>query len=58
MKLEQKPKFQPITITLETADEAEAFWAIMSCEFKTKAARDLSIEIFNWITDQAQLSGE
>ena len=26
MKIEQEPKFQPITITLETREEAEIFW--------------------------------
>ncbi len=58
MKLEQEVNFQPITITLETVEEAEALWAIMQCEFKTKAARDLAIEISNWMTEQAQLGEE
>ena len=26
MKIKQKPKFQPITIVLETAEEADTFW--------------------------------
>ena len=58
MKPEQEVKFQPITITLETVEEAEALWAIMQCEFKTKAARDLAIEISNWVVSQAQLGGK
>ena len=58
MKLEQEVKFQPITITLETMEEAEALWAIMECEFETKAARDLAIEISNWMASQAQLGGK
>ena len=57
MKLEQEVKFQPITITLETVEKAEALWAIMECEFKTKAARDLAIEISNWMCSKAQLGG-
>ena len=57
MKLEQEVKFQPITITLETEEEAEALRAIMQCEFKTKAARDLAIEISNWMCSKAQLEG-
>jgi len=58
MKLEQEVKFQPITITLTTADEAEALWAIMQCEFKTKAARDLATEISNWMVSRAKLDGK
>ena len=30
MLLEQDPEFRPITITLETQDEAEALWAAVT----------------------------
>jgi len=34
VKIEQTPKFQPITITLETASEAEVLWAVSEAHVK------------------------
>ena len=58
MKIEQKPKFQPITITLETAEEAEGFWGIVSGENLNSASKKLAIKISNWLTEKAQLGGD
>lgn len=61
MKITQKPKFQPITITLETADEAEAFWnALRSVETVVidEAAHRIVIDLSNWFSNISQLGGE
>ena len=60
MKIEQKPKFQPITITLETQEEAETFWAFISIgESKPTEIWGrldaMSKQLGNWFSNQAQL---
>ena len=57
MKIEQKPKFQPITITLETREEAEIFWDLISMERVIKSGEILSmgIELSNWFSNNAQI---
>ena len=57
MKIEQKPKFQPITIMLETREEAEIFWDLISMERVIKSGKILSmgIELSNWFSNNAQL---
>ena len=61
MKMSQKPKFQPITITLETAREAEAFWELLDNVYvylPIGDARNIAVMISNWFTCDAQLGGE
>ena len=56
MKLQQHPVFQPITITLETSEEAVAFWEILgSVKSDHGAADDLACRISNWLSEHAQL---
>ncbi len=58
MKIEQNPEFQPITITLETAEEAEALWrAVRDAETVTidKDRFDILRELSDWFTTEAQL---
>ena len=61
MKIEQQPKFQPITITLETATEAEVFWQMVESIGKPGMpcgdARDMAIDLCNWMSMQGQLGG-
>ena len=58
MKIEQKPKFQPITITLETSEEADMFWeVIVGGVVISKKAKKFGIEISNWLSNNAQLGG-
>lgn len=67
MKIEQKPKFQPITITLETSYDADAFADIMGYYLRNLsnkqegthgAAYSLAVEFIDWFSDQAQLGGK
>lgn len=62
MKMSQTPKFQPITITLETASEANALWEILDSVYYTlpigSDARNIAIAMSNWFTCDAQLGGE
>jgi len=59
MKIKQKETFEPITITLETKQEAVALWDIVntivpgSCE--NKDAVSLSIEISNYFSNKSQM---
>lgn len=57
MKLtQQKPEFKPITITLETVEEANAFWdVILAAKCKSKEAYKLASEISNWFSNKAKL---
>lgn len=61
MKIEQTPEFQPITITLETAKDVEAFWSLVRVGGTTtsgKRAKELSTEISDWFSNHAQLGGK
>lgn len=58
MKIEQNPEFQPITITLETKEEAEEFLEVMSYHAKYSPSSDrgaLSSKISDWFTTEAHL---
>jgi len=57
MKLEQKAKFQPITITLETEEDATAFWDLIRfCNSKRPAKlKELATKISDWFSNSAQL---
>lgn len=61
VKIKQQPKFQPITITLETTEEAEAFWnALRSAETVVvdDSARRIVLDLQNWFSSVSQLGGE
>ena len=57
MKIEQKPKFQPITITLETRDEALLFWDFtnLSENKPTKRLEKLARQLSNWFSNNADI---
>jgi len=63
MKINQNPQFQPITITFETAEEADLFWGFVSGgSGKLNADENeqldgLRNDISNWFSNQAQLGG-
>lgn len=52
MKIKQDQFFKPITITLETRDEAEAFIAMIE-RLDNKRSEKLRIEISNWFCEKA-----
>lgn len=60
MKIQQKPKFQPITITLETDEEAKALWDAVSY-YEPKVGemgqihRDILNALSNWFCNNSQL---
>lgn len=63
MKIEQQPKFQPITITLETAKDAEVFWDMVNkvgsrADCLNLEAKEMATQISNWMSFNAQLRGE
>lgn len=57
MKLTQEePEFKPITITLETEEEAACFWdVILAAECPSKDSHKLAREISNWFTNEEKL---
>ncbi len=63
MKIQQEPKFQPITLVLETKEEAEALWELVDSSGieissrKRQLRRKLRRKISNWFSTQAQLGG-
>lgn len=63
MKITQQHIFQPITITLETADETDALWdAIRKYEVEgddeyVRKARKFCLDLNNWFSNHAQLGG-
>lgn len=61
MKVKQNPMFQPITITLETPEEAEALWdALRSAETLAQdaATHRIIMDLSNWFSNHAQLGGK
>jgi len=57
MKITQQEKdFAPITIVIETAEEAEVLWAAIRC-FRASDPRDKQrlIEISDWFSTKAKL---
>ncbi len=54
MQIIQTPAFQPITITLETEDEAQAFFGIVSGESDDRS-ENLARKLSDWFTESAHL---
>lgn len=54
MRVNQEPSFKPIVITLDTREEAEAFWGIVLDREKSLAGPEkaLAIKISNWFTEK------
>jgi hypothetical protein len=59
MKLEQKAKFQPITITLETEEDAIAFWDLIRWGGSKRPTKlkELATKISDWFSNSAQFGG-
>ena len=59
MKIQQEPKFQPITLTLETKEEAEWLWEMVdnSGPQPSRQQQEFYTALSNWFSDQAQLGG-
>ena len=57
MQIMQKPKFQPITIVLETAEEAEWLWELADGlpDVVTEEQRRFYKNLSDWFCQQAQL---
>lgn len=64
MIVKQQPIFQPITITLETAKEAEALWNLVDYASGPQSRLELddfnrkfAIGLSNWFSEKAQMGG-
>ena len=56
MKITQEPKFQPITLVLETEHEAKLLWdAIRDYAAPTAIEQKMLNNLSDWFTHQAQL---
>ena len=60
MKLEQKAKFQPITITLETEEDAELFWDLIQWGGSKRPARlkEFATKISGWFVGSSEYGNE
>jgi len=60
VKIQQEPKFQPITLVLETKEEAEWLWDSVDNR-TTRAGEDdqekFYVALSNWFSMHAQLGG-
>lgn len=56
VKIAQTPSFQPITITLETRDEADAFFAMLTQQHGEvhDPADRLRIKLSDWFSNEYQ----
>lgn len=59
MKITQEPKFQPITLTLETKEEAEALYQVVrrdgiKCPI-SQAQGEFLRRLSDWFSERAQL---
>ena len=58
MKIEQNPKFQPITITIESKEEAEAIWQAIRNMSSGDSDRDAILrKVSDWFINMSQLGG-
>ena len=53
MKLQQKKSFEPVTIVLETREEADAFFGIVAGT-KDTTSEKLSNELCDWFSNNYQ----
>lgn len=61
MKIEQKPQYQQIVITLETAQDAESFWKMVRAADGAKMDAQTTryaIMISNWFSERGQLGAQ
>lgn len=56
MKISQEPVFQPITIVLETAEEANKLMDLI--DGSSIKASTIKYELSNWFSYHAQLGGK
>jgi hypothetical protein len=56
MKIKQEPKYQPITIVLETAEEADAMYSLVAGLNIEKHRKKLN-KLCDWFSEKAQLIG-
>jgi hypothetical protein len=60
MEIQQEPKFQPISLLLETREEAEWLWDLVNNRAAGLGENDQQefyTALSNWFSDQAQLGG-
>jgi hypothetical protein len=60
MKIQQEPKFQPITLVLETKEEAEWLWDLVNNRAAGPSENDQEKfynALSNWFSRHAQLGG-
>lgn len=57
MKIEQEQNFTPITITLESKEDAELFWELIRhcSSYRQGKLRDFATQISNWFSLTARL---
>lgn len=57
MRIEQKPEFQPITITLETKEDADLFWGLITYGSAKRqgAIKEFGDKISDWFSNEAHL---
>ena len=57
MKIEQHQEFQPITITLETSEDAKLFWdLLLYCKTKRQGPlKKLANQLSDWFSNEAHL---
>jgi len=56
MKIKQEQKYQPITIVLETAEEADAMYSLIAGLNIEKHRKKLN-KLCDWFSEKAQLIG-
>jgi len=59
MQIKQEPKFQPITIVLETAEEAQSLWDAIERGTSANSMMPTSLyDLCGWFSNEAQLGGK
>jgi len=61
MKITQDTEFRPITLTLETKEEADAFYDLMQRSIngaKSNTERRMLNHLYKWFSDCAQMGKE
>jgi hypothetical protein len=57
MKILQEPHFQPITLVLESAEEAHTFWGVLqeSTDIDDAATKAMASRLSDWLSTEAHL---